>query len=132
MKDFNNLFFLFSLILGSAGEARLSSASIEDDLDLSGFDVDFLSSLEKEALDLDNVFTMGEEDFGPKSPANIAPVDPLAGPLGGVAGMRDEESSLLDMEVFTDLSSMLGVSIYEKFGVNYKKSGPSSKYIYQI
>lgn len=73
---------------GTAGEARLSSASIEDDLDLAGFDAeDLLSTLEKEApLDLD-VFAMGED-------------------LGKT--LDEGQGGFLDMEVFTDLSAMLG------------------------
>jgi len=73
---------------GSAGEVRLSSASVEDDLDLAGFDAsDLLSTLEKDdPLDLD-VFPMGED-----------------------LGMTLSEGSenLLDMENYIDLSTLLG------------------------
>jgi len=74
---------------GSAGEARLSSASIDDDFDLAGFDaVDFLSSLEKDTpLDLD-VFPIMGEDLG--------------------RTLDEGPEGLMDMEVFTDLSTWLG------------------------
>jgi len=74
---------------GSAGEARLSSASVDDDFDLAGFDaVDFLSSLEKDTpLDLD-VFPIMGEDLG--------------------RTLDEGPEGLMDMEVFTDLSTWLG------------------------
>lgn len=72
---------------GGAGESRLSSASFDDGLDLLGLDNDLLSTLEKDTpLDLD-VFSMAED-------------------LNKDQG--EGEKGLFDMEVFTDLSALLG------------------------
>ena len=82
-----------SIFPGTAGEARLSSASMEDDLDLAGFDPsDLLSTLEKDScLNLDNVFSMDEEL--------------------GKSLLNEGSENLLDMEDYMDLSALLGVSI---------------------
>ena len=74
---------------GTAGEARLSSASMEDDLDLAGFDPsDLLSTLEKDScLNLD-VFSMDEEL--------------------GKSLLNEGSENLLDMEDYMDLSALLG------------------------